>query len=112
MDYLGSGYKEKLVVYPVFGLRLLKKCLKKVALLVFRFLDHFSVTEFIVTLLRVQQHLDLIMSRSSLRRAIITNEFQMPTLVEVVANIVGVWPLVVSYTKKPAKKTDSDNLVV
>ena len=36
----------------------------------------------------------------------------MPCLVDVVANIVGVWPLVVSYLKETGRKDDEDSLVV
>ena len=51
-------------------------------------------------------------ARSSLRRAIITGELSMPSLVEVVSNIVGVWPLIVVYLKETGRKTDGDSLVV
>ena len=37
--YLGSGYSHKLVEYPVFDLRLLKRCLQKVSSSVFGSLD-------------------------------------------------------------------------
>ena len=36
----------------------------------------------------------------------------MPGLVDVVGNIVGVWPLVVSYLKETGRKDDRDSLVV
>ena len=36
----------------------------------------------------------------------------MPGLVYVVANLVGVWPLVVSYLKETGRKDDGDCLVV
>ena len=48
-EYLGSGYSHKLVEYPVFDLRLLKRCLQKVSSSIFGSLDPFSMTEFIVT---------------------------------------------------------------
>ena len=38
-EYLGSGYSHKLVEYPVFDLRLLKRCLQKVSSSVFGSLD-------------------------------------------------------------------------
>ena len=94
-EHLGSGYSQKLVEYPFFDLRLLKRCLQKVSSFVFESLDPFSMTEFIVTRLKGAEHRDWIMSRSSLRRAIITGELSMPSLVEVVSNIGGVWPLIV-----------------
>ena len=111
-EYLGSGYSHKLVEYPVFDLRLLKRCLQKVSSSIFGSLDPFSMTEFIVTRLKGAEHRDWMMSRSSLRRAIITGELSMPSLVEVVSNIVGAWPLTVVYLKETGRKTDGDSLVV
>ena len=57
------------------------------------------------------EHRDWMMSRSSLRRAIITGKLSMPSLVEVVSNIVGVWLLIVVYLKETGRKTDGDSLV-
>ena len=51
-------------------------------------------------------------SRPALRKAIITNNLSMPHLVNVVANIVGVWPLIVSYLKETGHKDEGDSLVV
>ena len=51
-------------------------------------------------------------SRPALRTAIITNDLSMSGLVDVVANIVGVWPLVVSYLKETGRKGDGGSLVV
>ena len=48
-EYLGSEYSRKLVEYPVFDLRVLKRCLQKVSPSVFGSLDPFSMTDFIVT---------------------------------------------------------------
>ena len=50
--------------------------------------------------------------RPALRKAIITNDLSMPDLVNVVANIVGVWPLVVSYLKETGRKDEGDSLGV
>ena len=111
-EYLGSGYSHKLVEYPIFDLRLLKRCLQKVYSSVFGCLDPFSMTDLIVTRLKGAEHCDWMMSRSSLRRAIITGELSMPSLVEVVSNIVGVWPLIVVYLKETGRETDGDSLVV
>ena len=36
-EYLGSGYNHKLVEYPIFDLRLLKRCLQKVSSIFFCF---------------------------------------------------------------------------
>ena len=51
-EYLGSGYSHKLVEYPVFNLRLLKRNLQKVSSSVFGSLDPFAMTELIVTRLK------------------------------------------------------------
>ena len=70
------------------------------------------MTKFIVTRLTGAGHRDWMMSRSSLPQAIITGELSMTLLVEVVSNIVGVWPLIVVYLKETGRKTDGDSLVV
>ena len=110
-EYLGSGYSHKLVEYPIFDLRLLKRCLQKVSSSVFGSLYPFSMTEFFVTRLKGAEHRDWMMSRSSLRRAIIIGELSMPSPVEVVRNIVGVWPLIVVYLKETGRRTGGDSLV-
>ena len=53
-EFFGSGYSHKLVEYPVFDLRLLKRCLQKMSSSVYGYLDPFSMTEFIVTLRKGQ----------------------------------------------------------
>ena len=111
-ESLGSGYSQKLVEYLVFDLRLLKRCLQKVSSSACGSLDPFSMTEFIVTRLRGAEHRDWMMSRSSLRHAIITGELSMPSLVEVVSNIVRMWPLIMFYLRETGGKTDGDSLVV
>ena len=70
------------------------------------------MTKFIVTRLKGAEHRDWVMSRSSLRRAIIAGELYMLLLIEVVSNIVKVWPLIVVYLKETGRETDSDSLVV
>ena len=70
------------------------------------------MTEFTVTRLKGAEHRDWMRSRSSLRRAIITGELSMPSLVEVVSNITAVWPLIVVYLRETGRKTDGDSLVV
>ena len=67
-EYLGSGYSHKLVEYPVFDLRLLKRCPQKVSSSIFGPSDPFSMTEVFVTRLKGAEHRDWMMSRSSLRR--------------------------------------------
>ena len=110
-DYLGSGYNRKLVEYPIFELRLLKRCLQNVSFSVFGSLDPFSMTEFIVRRLKGAEHRDWMMSRSGLRRAIITRDLPMPSLL-VVSNIVGLWLLIMVYLKETERKTDAGNLIV
>ena len=48
----------------------------------------------------------------AVRKAIITNDLSMPELVNVVANAVGVWPLIVSYLKETGRKDEGDSVVV
>ena len=111
-NYLGSGYQTKLIEYPTFDLRLMKRCLQRTASFVFGSLDPFSLTEFIVNRLKGAETRDWMASRSGLRKTIITIELSMPGLVDVVANIVGVWPLIVSYLKETGRKDERDSLVV
>ena len=106
--YLGSG----LLDYPNFDVKLLKRCLQKTASTVFGTLDPFSMTEFIVTRLKGAEHRDWMHSRQALRRAIETGDFSLPGLIDVVSNIIGVWPLIVSYLKETGKKDSGDSLVV
>ena len=47
-EYLGSGYRQKLIEYPSFDLRLFKRCLQRTASSVFGSLDVHAITEFIV----------------------------------------------------------------
>ena len=104
-SYLGSGYRAKLVEYPIFDLWLLKRCLQRTSASVFGSLDPFSMTEIVVDRLKGAG------LETGLRKAIITNDLSMPGLVDVVAKIVGVWPLVVSYLDETGRKDDGDSLV-
>ena len=108
-NYLGSGYHRKLIEYPMLDPRLLKKCLQKVSSSVLGSLIPFSMTEFIITRLRGAEHWDWMMSRSGLRRSIISRELSMPSLLEFISNIVGAWPLIVVFLKRSVKTTESDN---
>ena len=108
-ENLGSGYSRKLVEFPVFDLCLLKQCLQKVSSSVFR---SFPVDGIYCNTFEGAEQCDWLMSRSSLRRAIITGELSIPSLVEVVSNIVGVWPLIMVYLKETGRKTDGYSLVV
>ena len=111
-SYLGSGYRTKVVEYPIFDLRLMKRCLQRTASVVFGSLDPFSLTEFIVNRLKGAETRDWMASRPALHKAIITHDLSMPELVNVAANIVGVWPLIVSYLKETGRKDEGDSLVV
>ena len=111
-EYLGGWYRQKLIDYPVFDLRLFRRCLQRTPSIVFGSLDGLAMTEFIVNRLKGAETWDWMSSRPALRRAILTNDLSMPHLVDVVANIIGVWPLIVSYLKETGRKDDGDSLVV
>ena len=98
--------------YPTFDVRLLKRFLQKTASTVFGTLDPFLMTEFIMTRLKGAEHRDWMQSRQSLRRTIETVDLSLPGLVNVASNIIGVWPLLVSYLKETGKKDSGDRLVV
>ena len=70
------------------------------------------MTKVFVKRLKGVEYHDWMVSLSSHRRAIITGELSMPSLVEIVSNIMGVWPLIVVYLKETGRGTDGDNLVV
>ena len=111
-EYLASGYRQKLMDYPVFDLQLLRRCLQRASSSVFVSLDGLAKTEFIVNRLKGAETRDWMSSRPALKKAILTNDLSMPHLVDVVANIIGVWPLIVSYMKETGHKDDGDSLVV
>ena len=111
-SYLGSGYQAKLVEYPKFDLWLLKRCLQRTASSVFGSLEPFSLTEFVMNRLKGAETRGWMAPRPALRKAIITNGLSMPGLVKVVANIFGVWHLIVSYLKEIGRKDEGDSLVV
>ena len=111
-DYLGSGYRQKLIYYPVFDFHLFRRCLQRTTYSVFRSLDGLAMTEFIVNRLKGAETRDWMSSRPALKKAILTNDLSMPHLVDVVANIIGVWPLIVSSLKETGRKDDGDSLVV
>ena len=111
-EYLGSGYRQKLIEYPVFDLRLFRRCLQRTSSSVFGSLGGLAMTEFIVNRLKSAETRDWMSSRPAPKKAILTNDLSMPHLVDVVANIAGVWPLIVSYLKETGRKDDGDSLVV
>ena len=110
-SYLGSGYSDKLVEYPTFDLWLLKRCFQRTAASVFGSQDPFSLTEFVMNRLKGAETREWMASRPAFLKAIFTSDLSMPGLVHVVANIVGVWPIVVSYLKGTGRKDDEDSLV-
>ena len=99
-EYLGSRYRQKLIDYPFFELRLFKRFLKQTASSVFGSLDGLPMKDFIINRLRYAKTRDWMSSRLALKKAILTNDLSMPHLVDVVANIIGVWPLIVSHLKE------------
>ena len=111
-EYLRSGSMRGVLEYPTFDVKLLKRCLQKTASTVFGALDPFLMIEFIMTRLKGAEHRDWMQSRISLRKATETGNLSLPGLVDVVSNIIGVWPLIVFYLKKNGKKDSGDSLVV
>ena len=111
-EYLGSGYRQKLIDQPVFDLRLFRRCLQRTASSLFGSLDGLAMTKLIIKRLKGAETRDWMSSRPALKKAITTNDLSMPHLVAVVANIIGVWPLIVSYLKDTGRKDDGDSFVV
>ena len=70
------------------------------------------MTEFIVNRLEGVKTRDWMSSRPALKKAIQTNDLGMRHLVDVVANIIGVWSLIVSYLKESGRKDEGEGLVV
>ena len=70
------------------------------------------MTEFLVNRLNGAQSRGWMASRPPLKKAIIGSSLVMPELVDVVANFVVVWPLIVSYLKETGRKDDGYSLVV
>ena len=68
--------------------------------------------EFFITHLKGVEHRDWMQFRQSLRMAIETSDLFLPGLIGIVGNIIGVWPLIVSYLKETWKKDSGNNLVV
>ena len=111
-EYLCNGYRQKLIDYPVFDLRLFRRCLQQTSSSVFGSLDGLAMTEFIVNRPKGAETRDWMYSRPAFKKTILTNYLSMPHLVEVVANIIGVWPLIVSFLKETGRKDDGNSLVV
>ena len=75
-------------------------------------LDGLPMTEVIVNHLKGAEKRDWTSVRPALRKAVLKNDLGMPHLVDIVANIIGAWPLIVSYWKETGRKDDGDSLVV
>ena len=73
-EYLGSGYRQKLIDYPIFDLRLFRRYLQRTASSVFGSLDGLAMTEFILNRLKGAETRDWMSSRPALKKAILTNE--------------------------------------
>ena len=108
LQFTGSEYRENFVEYPIFDLRLLKGCLQKSASVVLGSLDPFSMTEFIIVTLKGAEHKDWMVSGQALRRAVVSGDLSMPSLVEH-HRCLG---LIVSFLPETGRKTDGDSLVV
>ena len=70
------------------------------------------MTEVFVIHLKGAESRDWMAACRALRKAITKNDLSMPGLVDVVASIVGVWSLVVSYLKETGRKDDRVSLLV
>ena len=103
VSYLGSGYQQEPKEYPFFDLRRFKCCLQQTTSSVFGTLDPYFMTKFIVKRLKIAIGWPRIQHSE---KAIITSSFDMSELVEVVADMVGVWPLINSFMKETGQKDD------
>ena len=110
--YLGIGCRQTLFDYPFFDIRQFRRCLQRTVSCVFDSLDGLPMTEFIINRPEGAETRNWMSSGPALKKAILTNDLSMPHLVDVVANIIGVWPLIVSYLKETGRKDDGDSLVV
>ena len=70
------------------------------------------MTEFIVSRLKSAETRDWMSSRAALRKPTLTNDLGMPHLADIVAIIISVWPLTVSYFKETGRKDNGDSLLV
>ena len=86
--------------YATFDVRLLKRCLQKTASTLFGTLDLFVIIGLIITPLKGAERREWMQSRQSLRGAVETGDFSLPGLIDVVSNIIGLWPLLVSHPPK------------
>ena len=108
IKFMGSWYREKLVEYNAFDLRYPQKCVS----VVFGSMDLFCKTEINVAILKGTEHRDWMASQHAMRRAVVTGDLSIPSLVELLANVVCACPLIVSYLKETGRKTGGDSLMV
>ena len=73
-EYLGNGYRQKLIDYPVFDLRLFRRCLQRTASSVFGRLDGLAMTEIIVNRLKGAETCDWMSSHPALKKAFLTSD--------------------------------------
>ena len=111
-EYVGSGCTKTFVDYPFLICAasetvLSKNCIS--GLWDTRFLFNDKVQCYSLEAGRTSR-LDAM--RQPLRMAIETGNFSLPGLVDVVSNIVGLWPLIVSHLKETGRKDSGDSLVV
>ena len=111
-EYLRSWYRQKLIDYPSFDLRLFNRCLKWTSSRVFGCLDGFAKPGFIINWMKSADTRGWMSSWPAPKKANLTNDLSMPHLVEFVANIIGVWPLIVSSLKETGWKDDGNSFVV
>ena len=67
-DYRGSGYRQKLIDYPFFDLRLFRRCLQRTASSVFGSLDGLAMTKFTIIRLKSAETRDWMSSRPALKK--------------------------------------------
>ena len=111
-EYLGSRYIQGLLDYPNFDVWLRKRCLEELFLqcsgcwTLFRRPNSLWLVSRVLSIVTSCSLVSL--SEVQLRQA----TFSPPGLVDVVSNIIGLWPLIFSYLKETGKKDSGDSLVV
>ena len=84
IEFAGNGYRETLVEYPTFDLRLIKGCPQNCFSVVFGNWDPFSMTEIIVERMNCAEHRGRAASRHAMRPAVVSGDLSMPSLGEIV----------------------------
>ena len=111
-EFLGSGYRQKLIDYPSFDLRIFSVVCNGQLLSPFGSLQGFGMTEFIVNRPMNVEIRDWMSSCPAQKEAILTNNLSMPHLVDVLTKITGVSPLFVFYLNETGRKDDGNRLVM